>query len=103
MSPCACADYVGPPGPTGPTGDRGPRGLRGLPGPTGPAGPPGTPGAGFTFHGVLNEMGDLPPWPNHGDAWVLCDTGSLVVWNALDVTWHRAGTLGCGPTGAMWP
>ena len=90
---------AGPQGQLGPAGPQGPQGTQGPVGPEGNAGPVGPPGPGFTFQGVVNTVGNLPPTGNDtGDAYTVTADGDLYVWDGTQ--WNNSGPIQ-GPQGVQ--
>jgi len=110
----------GEPGTEGPAGAEGPAGEAGLNGAMGPAGPKGDVGPQGPQGVVLTTRGSFPTRAAFdlaaligvpGDAWIIVQDGSLVVWNSLTNKWDSVGdVLGKqglqgiqGATGAQGP
>jgi hypothetical protein len=90
-------------GETGAPGADGAAGLKGDVGAQGPQGVPGTPGVVLTMKGSFPTRAAFDAagiTGVAGDAWIIVQDGSLLVWNSLTNKWDNVGDL-VGKQGAQ--
>lgn len=76
----------------GAKGDKGDQGEQGIQGEVGPQGPVGATGSGLEIVGILNDVSELPPTGEVGDAYKI--NNDLYVWVENATEWMNIGSLG---------